>query len=177
MNNQPAQFNTRAKISKERFYIDNKIVDQNYLNCLGRGASVYIALARHARHETQIAFPSYETLMRECGITNRNTLSKTIRILEKLNMIRIRKSSRRKSNNYYMIDRSDWKSPSSITSDTTRAVSKRGNYPYQKPSLSSIKGDTGSELKNSTKEMNVSNKDKIDEIRRELHEKYTTHKK
>ena len=176
MTNQPAQFNVRAKVSKERFYIDNKIVDLNYLNFLGRGASVYISLARHARHETQIAFPSYETIMRESGIKNRNTISKAIRMLEKLNMIRIRKSSRRKSNNYYMIDRSEWKSPSSITSDTTRAVSKRANYQYQKHPWSSIKSDTGNELKKSTKEMNDIEREKINEGRRNLNDKFNIHK-
>ena len=172
MTEEPPKLRVRDKISKGRFYVDNELVDKEYLDFLGCGGRVYFVLARHAHNKTQMCFPSYETLMRESGIKNRNSISKVLKKLERLNMIRVKTVSMRKSNNYYMMDKSCWKLPSSITFDTTRDVSKQGTGQYQKSSPSSIKSGTGIELMKSTKEMNDLEWEKIKETKKQIGDKW-----
>lgn len=170
MTDQIPKLHIREKIGKERFYIDNKVVDQEYVAFLGKGFNLYVTLARYSNFETQKSFPSYETLMRKSGIRNRNKISEVIKTLESLNMIRIKKISRRGPNNYYLIDKSHWKLPSSITPDTTREVSKQSGEQYQKPHLSSITSDTGNEQRKRTKEMNSFSHKEFNEKKKALGE-------
>lgn len=51
---------------------------------------VYMVLARHANNDTQTCFPSIETIEQEAGLTQ-NTVVRSLRKLEKLHIIDIKK--------------------------------------------------------------------------------------
>ncbi len=157
---------------KGRFYIDNEVIDKGYLKPLGKGWLIYTTLARHANAKSQLCFLSYETIMKESGISNRNRIRKYISTLENLNMIVIKREIGKRCNVYYLLDSSQWRSPTSIASDTDKAVSKTIKEEYQNHRSGSITGDTLNELKNSTNEINIINKDSVKEARKLLSERF-----
>lgn len=158
---------------KGRFYIDNEIVDRGYLKVLGKKWLVYTVLARHANAKAQLCFVSYETIMREGGTTNRNQVRKSLDMLEALNMIAVGHAKGMRSNIYYLIDSSQWKSATSITCDTGQAVSKTNEEKYQNQHLGSISSDTLNQLKKSTIEIKGLNKENVNKMKRHLGEQFT----
>lgn len=162
----------RAGYSKGRFYIDNKVIDENYVAKLGERFNIYVVLARRANSETQGCYPSCETLMRESGIKNRNRVFSTIELLEKVNMIKIVRSRGKTSNRYWLIDQSEWKPADIIPPDTVATVSKSGRKQYQKTLFNSITSDTRNEQIKLTKEMRNSAHKKVKEMRDGLVDKW-----
>lgn len=147
----PNEHTVRNVKRQKRFCVDNEFFENGYAAMLSRDALVYFLLAKYANMETQICFPSYETIIRETGIKNRNTIARIIRILEKLNFIKVERSTNRKSNTYTLINYSEWRPVFSITSDTVAIVSKTTHKQYQKLVSRSIKDDTGNQLTKSVK--------------------------
>jgi hypothetical protein len=93
--------NKRPKNKETRFYIDNEILEV-YASKIGTyGIVVYNALAKHAHSNDQICWPKYETLMKETGIGNKNTISKYLKILEKVHLIKVWR--KHKKVNYYCL--------------------------------------------------------------------------
>ncbi len=182
-----------------RLYIDNEFVDDGYLAYSKNAGRIYFVLARHANAKTQTCFPSYPTLMRKAGMKNRNSVSQAIKELEQLNVIKIKKTGRGRANTYFLIDNQYWKTISSINGDTTRPVSKIGLKQYQKTIQTSIALDTLSQQSKSTKinqekdkileakntqtdtnqskEEHRKAREKVNEIRKRLVEKFTCHTK
>lgn len=137
--------------------------------------------------------------MRKAGIKNRNSIAKAIKELELLNVIKIKKAGRGRANTYYLIDNQYWKSASSIKNDTTRPVLKTRFTQYQKSTQTSISLDTPSQQSKSTKINQGENKilganntyadtsqskeehrkarEKVNEIRKRLAEKFTSRTK
>ena len=150
----------RAPYKKSRFYIANEFVDKSYMQFLRKEATVYFALARHARAKGQFCFPSYELIMRETGIKSRTKISRSLKILEMLHMITVRHSSGRRSNEYQLLDCSKWLPLNSLTMRTVATVLKPYQEPSQKHASNSLNGGTGSVLRKSAKEIpTADNKD------------------
>ncbi len=158
---------------KGRFYIDNEIVDHGYLKVLKKKWLIYTVLARHANAKAQLCFLSYETIMRESGVINRNQVRKSLDVFEMLNMIAVRQEKGRRSNVYYLIDSSQWKLATSIIYDTGKPVSKTNEKQYQKGESSSITSNTVSQRTKSTIEIKGLNKENLDEAKRQLRERFS----
>lgn len=104
------QLIARKKKRKKRFYIDNELLEE-YANVLNKpGMMIYSVLSKYAHSEKQTSFPSYQTIMDESGVGNRNTVSKYLGLLEKLNIIHIKRREGN-SNFYTLIDVEYWKDP------------------------------------------------------------------
>jgi DNA-binding transcriptional regulator GbsR (MarR family) len=146
-------FLVRDKNKKTRFYIDNEFLEKGYANLLGRKCLVYFALARHANAESQSCFPSYEIIMKETGIHNRNVVAKTINALEYLNMIGIKRMKGRKRNVYYLIDSSFWKPLNERVIENVKMVLRMTTKKYQKWRFNSNGVNTRNQINNSTKEI------------------------
>jgi DNA-binding transcriptional regulator GbsR (MarR family) len=146
-------FLVRDKNKKTRFYIDNEFLEKGYVNLLGRKCLVYFALARHANAESQSCFPSYEIIMKETGIHNRNVVAKTINALEYLNMIGIKRMKGRKRNVYYLIDSSFWKPLNKRVIENVKMVLKMNTKKYQKLHFNGNILDTKNYISKSNKEI------------------------
>ena len=148
------QFNTyvprRPSLRKTRAVIDNEFIDSGYGSCLGpKITAVYLALTRHANYQTQECFPSAETLSKEAGIKNRNSIFFALKALEAYQIISVKHSKGKYPNRYTMLDTSSWKAPNSIDLDTlkkTKTVSKQTPNPYHNPSVNSLTVDTRSNI-------------------------------
>ena len=138
-----------------RLYVDNEFLLNGYGSLLGRKTLVYMCLTKYANAKKQTCFPSYDTIRRETGIKNRNTIARTVSILEYLRLVAVKHAHNGRSNKYYLLHHSEWLPLTSITTDTARRVSKMGWREYQKRLLSSIKRDTRSHRSNLTKEVPI----------------------
>ncbi len=145
----------REQKKQTRFYIDNEFLINGYAGLLERKTLVYLCLAKYANAQTQTCYPSYDTIRRETGIKNRNTIARAVSILEYLRLIAVKPAHNGKSNLYYLLHHSQWLPLTSITIDTARRVSKMSRREYQKRLLGSIKRDTRSHRSNLTKEVPV----------------------
>ena len=112
------RFKVRDLRKKEQF-----IIDDAYLNGYAKffrpnGTAIYISLCRRADKE-QSCFPSEKTIAKDHNITDR-TVRKYIKRLKQANIIRIKKerskSGKWYNNVYYLIDKSEWKTPEEINS-------------------------------------------------------------
>ena len=147
----------REQKKRTRLYIDNEFLVNGYGGLLERKALVYMCLTKYAHAETQTCFPSYDTIRRETGIKNRNTIARAISILEYLRLIAVKYAHNGRSNKYYLLHHLQWLPLTSITIDTARRVSKMGRKEYQKRLLGGINRDTRSHRSNLTKEVPVDN--------------------
>lgn len=141
-----------------RFYIDNEVIDRDYLKVFDKALLLYLILAKHANAKNQGCFITYETIMKEGGITNRNSISKNLKILSALNMIIIKNMKGTRCNFYYLVDNSKWKPANSIRIDTIISVSKHAKKQYQKEPNNSGKNDTLNQRSNSTNKIRINNK-------------------
>lgn len=162
----------RPSKKNTRLFIDNEYFEKGYARLLPKSVlAVYCVLAKYANHETQTCFPSIETMMRESGIKNRNTVIKALKILEAYRIIYIEHSKGGLPNQYALLNSDAWKEPNSINTDTvnsitsdTETVSKNELKQYQNSSSNSITSDTGNHLIKSSNEIrdkikNISNKE------------------
>jgi len=138
---------------KQSFWINNEFLVNGYAKVLKRGAIIYCVLCKYANAQTQSCFPSYETIMKESGVKNRNSIAKFLNMMDYLGLIRVRKRKERKSNIYYLLDISQWRPLNSITIDTIRKVSKMNKKEYQKWIKTSITSDTLNHISKSNKEI------------------------
>lgn len=118
---------------------------------------VYCVLAKYANEKTQSCFPSYETISKDAGIKNRQTISSALRVLEAFDIISIRHGTGRNvSNVYFLLQPSVWKVANSVMVDTVwkqrKSISVRGKR-YQTNDTYSGTNDTGTLLRESTKEI------------------------
>lgn len=97
---------------KEKFFMDDKYLNEYARLCGIYATCVYVSLCRHANKE-QMCFPSKKLIGEELKISERTVFS-AIKTLEKWNIIKIKKRGRKlsghfKSNIYILIDKSNWK--------------------------------------------------------------------
>ena len=111
---------TRERRKPTRFYVDNEFFKLGYAKIFRRRRvlDVYCVLAKHANSKTQSCFPSISTIMREAGITNRNTVVDAIRLLEAFGLIYVEHSKGWRPNEYLLLRTSAWKPTNSISIDT-----------------------------------------------------------
>jgi hypothetical protein len=98
-------FEVRDTRTKNRFFVDNVIVDV-YGSKLGPyGGAVYQSLCRHANLATQTSFPSHATIAKEWGI-GAQKVTQMLRLLVELGLLRIesryRKDGSQTSNLYIL---------------------------------------------------------------------------
>lgn len=146
MANHQGNFLVRDRLKGSRFYTDNEFVLNGYMAFLGRLALLYYCLLEHANAETQTCYPSYETLIIETGIKNRNTLAAAINVLEYLGIIGIERGSMELANDYYILPHSQWKPLNDATRAVVKAVSKMPTRQYQKHSFDTRSDDTPNQL-------------------------------
>jgi DNA-binding transcriptional regulator GbsR (MarR family) len=151
----------RLNKKQTRLYIDNEYLERGYAALFpSNTALVYLALARYANYQTQQCYPSITEIMRSTGLKNRNTVVKAIKILEAYRIIGVSHGKGKRSNNYLLLDTSQWRTPNSINFDTiTRKVAVSPTKPlqYQKHSPSGIKTDTQNNISKSYKEIKENN--------------------
>ena len=102
----------RDKRRKERFFIDDE-----YLNGMAKvvgifGTGVYMALCRYVNQE-QSCFPSQDKIAKQLQISLAS-VKRGIKNLEKYNIIVKKRMGRGKSNEYWLLDYSEWKMPKVI---------------------------------------------------------------
>src|SRR3989344_6128925 len=161
-------FIVREQKKRTRLYIDNEFFEKGYAALLHNRSLVYECLAKYARADTQMCYPSYETIIKETGIKNRNTIAQTINLLEYLRLIGVKRGWKGRSNRYYLLHHSEWRALTSITSDTALAVSKMGTKEYQERRISSTLRDTRNQRIKSTSEIGKEDLDKLKESRAAL---------
>ena len=154
----------RPTLKKTRLYLDKEYIMKKYCAVFPHSVtSVYSVLAMFANHEKQVCFPSAETIMEYCGITNRRTLFEAIKILEAYNIVSIVHNSKGKITNVYaLLDVSVWKEANSGNFVTVRkelransTVTKTNTQQLQKEDSNSGTSATLSNLSESTKESKV----------------------
>src|SRR3954470_23417222 len=108
----------RDRRNKGWFYLDNE-----YLNGYGRifgaiGTAIYVSLCRHADND-QKCFPSQALIGNELGI-NPRTVRRYIKKFEESNLIQVHRekdeNGRWIGNVYWLVDKTEWKSPEDIKS-------------------------------------------------------------
>jgi len=157
----------RPTVKETRFYLDNEYYKKGYGAIFPHSvASVYNILAMHANHETQICWPSADTVMKLGGITNRSTVFEAFRILEAYDIVSIvRRSKGRVPNVYALLEPPAWKSVNSLDFETIRKVIKKKRtvsisqgQQLQNPTSNSSSIETRSHINKSDKEIRTENK-------------------
>ena len=120
-------FKVRDIRNKQWFFADNVFFDEYAKHFGAIGTSVYMSLCRHSDGE-QKCFPSQELIAEEFGITSRSVRTYLGR-LEKANLIRVTKKKGRSGgrwlrNEYWLVDKSDWKSLQEISSSNLHRKQK-----------------------------------------------------
>ena len=92
----------RREKKRTRFYIDNEFLARGYAAKYRKISliDIYCVLAKYANYTTQMCYPSIQTLIRESGVKNRNTVMKALKKLEELKIIKIFHSKGRWNNKY-----------------------------------------------------------------------------
>ena len=137
--------NIRPRKNRERFYIDNIVLTVYAKYIKTSGLALYNVLSKHANSVDQCCWPTYETLMKESAIGNRNTVIKYLRRLERYRLIWI--SRKNKQVNIYCLLRVlpiDSRDNLSLTSDKDKC---------QKGDPIGGNSDTGTNLTNSENEL------------------------
>lgn len=111
-------FKVRDLRKKEQF-----IIDDSYLNGYAKifgpsGTAVYLSLCRRANKE-QFCFPSEKTIAEDHDITDRTVRTHIKRLIE-AHILRVERERSRsgkwRHNVYYLLDKSEWKTPEEIIS-------------------------------------------------------------
>ena len=109
-------FKVRDLRKKDQYKMDDKYLN-GYARIFGPiTTAVYNSLSRHAEFHTQEAFPSEELIAEEHGIGVKS-VQRSIKKLVGANIIkieRIKRQGRWLNNNYFLIDKSEWKQPEDI---------------------------------------------------------------
>jgi DNA-binding transcriptional regulator YhcF (GntR family) len=133
--------------------------------------TIYFVLSKYAHSEKQTCYPSFQTIMEKSDVGNRNTISKYLDILERLNIIHIKRREGT-SNFYTLISVKYWKDHSVLKqaeseTDTcidndTGGVTKTNEKQYQNRDgcsntneRGSINSDTQSNINNSNQLTNI----------------------
>ena len=98
-------FKVRDKRKSNRYYIDNEFLNGYAKQVRAQGSLVYMALCRHAKNET--CFPSQKHLAIELGISI-TSIKRGIKKLKEYNIIRIIRRGKTQSNEYWLLDRTEW---------------------------------------------------------------------
>ena len=111
----------RCSGKRTRFYIDNEFLMWGYAAKYRKMSliDVYCVLAKYANAKSQKCLPSLQTIIRESGIKNRNTVVKALKKLEELDIVKILHSKGRLPNLYLLQDTSIW-AREGITDDTVQ---------------------------------------------------------
>lgn len=113
---QQTLFKVRDLRKKDQYKIDDKYLN-GYAKVFGPATTaVYNSLSRHAEFHTQEAFPSEELIAEEHGIGIKS-VQRSIKRLIGANIIktdRVRRQGKWLNNNYFLIDKSEWKPPEDI---------------------------------------------------------------
>ncbi|MFC1630054.1 helix-turn-helix domain-containing protein [Patescibacteria group bacterium] len=100
------QFKVRDKRKSNRYYVDNEFLN-GYAKYVGwRGQVVYHALCRHAKNGK--CFPGQDHLAIELGISI-SSVKRGIKELKEWDIIGVDRRRRTQSNEYWLLDRSEWK--------------------------------------------------------------------
>lgn len=141
--------NIRPHNKKTRFWVDNEILEKYGPQLKAQGIAIYCSLAKHANSKTQMCYPSYSKIMENTGIGKRNTISKYLKILEKLGLIIIDRNKKREVNIYWMV-RVKTDSAQIDTSKIEYGQKEQTQYPDSIPH--STNTDTLNQRTNSNKE-------------------------
>ncbi len=114
-------FPVRPPKKSTRLYIDNEYFGKGYAAFFPKWATmVYLVLAKYANYRTQICYPSIKTIIRESGVSNRNSVVNAIKVLEAYKIIGTWHSKGRIANCYVLLSSSIWGEPNSISMDTIK---------------------------------------------------------
>jgi len=102
-------FKIRDKRKENRYYIDNEFLNGYAKEVGAYGQGVYMALCRHAKDET--CFPSQNHLAVELGISV-DSVKRGVKTLKEWNIIGVIRRGKTQSNEYWLLDRSEWKAVS-----------------------------------------------------------------
>jgi len=139
---QELPFKIRDLRKKDKFFVDNVLVN-HYAQIIGVYAmGVYIAFCRHA-DRYQGCFPSLQTIAKEMGISVRQ-VSRGIQRLEEHNIVRKQRLGRKMTNRYYLLDVSEW-TDSPITRDSLSTAGKKGIS--HKPDVKKSNADNENNIK------------------------------
>ncbi len=148
--------NIRLRRKKNRYFVDNEILEIYGSKLKPQGIALYNAIARHAHNDTQRCYPSFERLIALSGIGKRSTLTKYIRKLEELKLIYvIRDRKNRKVNHYILLN------PPTIiqdsyqkgTSPSSEDSVQKETTQYPKGVVDSVDMDTLNQLNKSNNEL------------------------
>jgi len=120
------------------WWVYNEFFEMGYAELLRRGSLVYFVLCKYANYDTQECFPSYETIMKQGGIKNRNKITQAINALEYLQLIEVSRSKGKSSNYYCLLNGSEWKELDDETISNVRRILKMSFKQYRKKYLNSI---------------------------------------
>ena len=147
--------NKRPRKKRTRYYIDNEILEVYGSTLRPHGIAVYNVLAKHANSETQVCFPSYETIMKLAGIGRRNTLSKYLKMLRDIRLIRMWRQKDDRKNYYQLLDVNGYRSErATIRKSPPRIQNDGDGYPIKH--IGSVLRDTVSQRMKSEKEITPS---------------------
>ena len=143
MTEQNAQYSSGGKSGGWQFRIYAKFIDDEYLPLLKKVGFVYFTLAKYAHHNTRKCWPSYKTIMKKSGVKNKSSISVSIKILEALRFIEVKRSVGRKSNEYKLLGPEWWMPVNGLARETVRTVLNRHKKRSQKPAFNGLNGGTG----------------------------------
>lgn len=160
----------RAKKKKSRLYIDAEYYDNGYARAFPHSTTnIYGALARRANFEKQSCYPSYDDLGRLTGIKNRSTISESLYILERYDIISASHPTGRITNDFVLLDCAQWANPNSLSIETVRkefkekkSVAKIDSKQSQKQIPNSYTSDTQNDISKSDNEIK-NDKEEVDQ--------------
>jgi hypothetical protein len=108
----------RGKRKPTRFFIENEFVNEGYMAKLPKLCTpVYCAILKHGNTQTQVAWPSMDTIQKLTGEKNRNYVVNAVRLLVECGIIGVvqSKTGFKTLNLYYFKSVDFWKSIAHIT--------------------------------------------------------------
>lgn len=145
------KFEVRDLRAKDRFQVDDEFLN-GYAKIIGPvGISVYVALCRYSNKE-QKCWPSQKTIAHEIGVSE-PTVIEYLKVLEFLNIIRIKRVGKTCTNRYWLLDKKQWMKKEVILSSLSSPDIKQFKFStkavlvHYLSSFSSNKGINSKELK------------------------------
>jgi biotin operon repressor len=108
------RFEVRDLRRKEKFFVDDLYLNGYAKKCGIYATGVYLSLCRHANKE-QKCYPSQSKMGEELHISTKQ-VSRSIKKLEELNIIKKIRVGKKLNNRYLLLDKSEW-TDSPITKD------------------------------------------------------------
>lgn len=112
--NNQKQFEVRDMRRKEKFFVDDLYLNGYAKQCGIYATGVYLSLCRHASKE-QKCYPSQSKIAEELYISTKQ-VSRSIKVLEGLNIIQKIRVGKKLNNRYLLLDKSEWTN-SPVTKD------------------------------------------------------------